>query len=69
MNKGTVLALLLVVLGGGYGLGRLATRDKDNSNSPGAAAAMPTTQGPSDGVDRVRVALEGPVRGPADAPR
>ena len=67
MKKGTVLALLLVVLGGGYGLGRLATRDKDNSNSPSAAAAMPTTQGPSDGVDRVRVALEGPMKGPADA--
>jgi protein-disulfide isomerase len=67
MKKGTVLALLLVVLGGGYGLGRLATRDKDNSNSPSAAAAMPTAQGPSDGVDRVRVALEGPIKGPADA--
>jgi len=67
MKKGTVLALLLVVLGGGYGLGRLATRDKDNSNSPAGAAAMPTTQGPSDGVDRVRVALEGPMKGPADA--
>src|SRR3954469_9248290 len=67
MNKGTVLALLLVVLGGGYGLGRLATRDKDNSNSPAAAAAMPTAQGPSDGIDRVRVTLEGPMKGAADA--
>ena len=66
MNKGTVLALLLVVLGGGYGLGRLATRDKDGSNSPAAAAAMPTAQGPSDGVDRVRVPLEGPMKGPAE---
>ena len=68
MNKGTVLALLLVVLGGGYGLGRLATRDKDTSNSA-AATAMPTTQGPSDGVPRTRVALEGPMKGPSDAPR
>ncbi len=66
MKKGTVLALLLVVLGGGYGLGRLATRDKDNSNSA-AATAMPTTQGPSDGIDRIRVPLEGPMKGPADA--
>jgi protein-disulfide isomerase len=66
MKKGTVLALLLVVLGGGYGLGRLATRDKD-SNSPNAGAAMPTAQGPSDGIPRVRVALEGPMKGPADA--
>jgi protein-disulfide isomerase len=67
MNKGTVLALLLVVLGGGYGLGRLATRDKDTSNSA-ASTAMPTTQGPSDGVDRIRVPLEGPMKGPAQAP-
>ncbi len=66
MNKGTVLALLLVVLGGGYGLGRLATRDKDSSSTE-ATAAMPTAQGPGDGVDRVRVALEGPSRGPANA--
>jgi protein-disulfide isomerase len=65
MSKGTVLVLLVVVLGGGYGLGRLATRDKDGSSS--AAVAMPTTQGPSDGVDRLRVPLEGPSRGPADA--
>ena len=67
MNKGTVLALLLVVLGGGYGLGRLATRDKDTSSSA-AATAMPTAQGPDDGLGRVRVGIEGPVRGPADAP-
>ena len=66
MNKGTVLALLLVVLGGGYGLGRLATRDKDSS-STGATAAMPAAQGPGDDKERVRVALEGPSRGPADA--
>jgi protein-disulfide isomerase len=66
MNKGTVLALLLVVLGGGYGLGRLATRDKD-SKSTEVAAAMPTAQGPGDGVDRIRVPLEGPSKGPANA--
>jgi protein-disulfide isomerase len=28
---------------------------------------MPTAQGPSDGIPRVRVALEGPMKGPADA--
>ncbi len=67
MNKGTVLVLLLVVLGGGYGLGRLATRDKDGS-SGSAAAAMPTgPSGPGDGVDRIRVPLEGPIKGPANA--
>src|SRR5579862_3334448 len=66
MNKGTVLVLLVVVLGGGYGLGRLAIRDKDGSSSA-AATAMPTAQGPGDGVDRLRVPLEGPSKGPADA--
>ncbi len=66
MNKGTVLVLLVVVLGGGYGLGRLATRDK--SGSPGGAATAATggsTAG--DGVDRVRVPLDGPMKGPANA--
>ena len=65
MNKGTVLVLLLVVLGGGYGLGRLATRDKDGSSSAATAATGGSTAG--DGVDRVRVPLEGPMKGPANA--
>ncbi|HXJ19102.1 MAG TPA: thioredoxin domain-containing protein [Polyangia bacterium] len=66
MSKGTVLALLLVVLGGGYGLGRLATRDKTGGD---AAAATTAAAGPTagDGVDRVRVPLDGPMKGPANA--
>jgi protein-disulfide isomerase len=68
MNKGTVFLLLLVVLGGGYGLGRLATRDKDSSTTSAAnSAAMNQPAGPSDGVDRIRVPLEGPSKGPANA--
>ena len=68
MNKGTVFLLLVVVLGGGYGLGRLATRDKDSSTGSAAnTAAMNQPAGPSDGVDRVRVPLEGPAKGPANA--
>ena len=66
MNKGTVLVLLLVVLGGGYGLGRLATRDKGGS-SDGAAAATTGGSAAGDGVDRFRVPLEGPAKGPANA--
>ena len=66
MNKGTVLVLLLVVLGGGYGLGRLATRDKDGSGGA-AAAATAGPSGPGDGVDRARVPLEGPIKGPPNA--
>jgi protein-disulfide isomerase len=65
MKKGSVFILLLVVLGGGYGLGRLATRDKDGSS--GAAAAMGGGSTAGDGVDRVRVPIEGPIRGPANA--
>jgi protein-disulfide isomerase len=68
MNKGTVLLLLVVVLGGGYGLGRLATRDKDSSSTSAAnSAAMNQPVGPSDGVERIRVPLEGPSKGPSNA--
>src|SRR5436309_2939376 len=70
MNKGTVLALLVVVLGGGYGLGRLVIKDKGgaSASTKTPTAAMPTgPSGPSDGVDRVRVPADGPAMGPADA--
>jgi protein-disulfide isomerase len=67
MNKGTVFVLLVVVLGGGYGLGRLATRDKDDKDGSSASAAntaaMNQPAGPGDGVDRIRVPLEGPSKG------
>src|SRR3954465_10585273 len=71
MNKGTVLALLVVVLGGGFGLGKLVTKDRGGSaaasTKAASAAAMNQPQGPGDGVDRVRVPLEGAAKGPADA--
>jgi protein-disulfide isomerase len=57
----------VVVLGGGYGLGRLATRDKDDKDGSSASAAntaaMNQPAGPGDGVDRIRVPLEGPSKG------
>ena len=37
MNKGTVLALLVVVLGGGIGIGKMLTKDKDGSASAATA--------------------------------
>ncbi|HVZ88963.1 MAG TPA: thioredoxin domain-containing protein [Polyangia bacterium] len=64
MNKGTVVVLLFLVLGGGYGLGRLAVHGK--SDAP-TAAAPAGAEGPGDGVDRVRVALGGPSKGPDNA--
>src|SRR6476659_3679453 len=73
MNKGTVVALLVVVLGGGFALGKLVTKDKGGGGSAAAAtkaqsaAAMNQPQGAGDGVDRVLVPLEGAAKGPADA--
>ena len=74
MNKGTAVVILIVVLGGGYGLGRLATRGKDDGgNTASASVAKPSAAdsknavGIGDGVERVRVPLEGPAKGPADA--
>ena len=69
MNKGTVLALLVVVLGGGYGLGKLVIKDKGNTATASAKIAMPgaNEKAPSDGVDRVRVPPEGATKGGANA--
>lgn len=70
MNKGTVLALLVVVLGGGIGIGKMLTKDSGGSASASTAkssVAMNEPQGPSDGVERVRVPDDGAVKGPADA--
>jgi protein-disulfide isomerase len=70
MNKGTVLALLVVVLGGGFALGKLVTKDKSGSATASTktpSAAAKEIAGAGDGVDRVRVPLEGAAKGPADA--
>src|SRR5437763_12329482 len=70
MNKGTVLALLVVVLRGGIGIGKMLTKDKDGTASASTAkssVAMNEPQGAGDGVDRVRVPDEGAVKGPMDA--
>jgi protein-disulfide isomerase len=67
MNKGTGFILLVAVLAGGYGLGRLATHDSKGGSDRPAKTAAAEKEGPGDGVDRVRVPLEGTPRGPADA--
>jgi protein-disulfide isomerase len=69
MNKGTVIVALVVVLGGGFALGRLVTGGKGGGSSASAATAKidNSPSGPSDGVDRTRVPLQGPVKGPANA--
>jgi len=59
MSKGTVLALLVVVLGGGYGLGRLVIKDKGDgaattsTKAAGSKEAANAPSGPGDGVDCV----------------
>jgi len=79
MSKGTAIVLVVVGLAGGYGLKSLVggggEGDKGDNNkkeaaevsakdvAPGAVAANKA----ADGVDRVRVPLEGAARGPATA--
>src|SRR5436305_7516436 len=68
MNKGTIGLLIAVVAVGSYAVGRAVTHDKGGgSASAEDKAAMNQPQGPSDGVDRIRVPLEGPSKGPATA--
>src|SRR5262245_26436631 len=70
MNKGTVLVLLMVVLGGGIGIGKLL-KDKGGNSATAStktpSAAAKEIAGAGDGIDRVRVPLEGAAKGPADA--
>jgi protein-disulfide isomerase len=70
MNKGTVLALVVAVLGIGYGIGRVVVKDKGNSATASTktpSAAAKEIAGAGDGIERVRVPLEGASKGPADA--
>jgi protein-disulfide isomerase len=66
MNKGTALLLVVGVAGGAYALGTMATRHGDK-NSGAAAAPKAGGEAAGDGVDRFRVPLEGPSKGPATA--
>jgi len=75
MSKGTAIIVLMVVLGGGFLLGKAVTRDKDGSGGNTATASMAkpsaadskNAAGIGDGPERVRVPLEGPSKGPANA--
>ena len=69
MSIGKVLLLCVVVLGGGIGIGKMLTKDKDGAT---ASTKSPTGKkdvaaAPADGVDRVRVPAEGATKGPMDA--
>jgi protein-disulfide isomerase len=66
MSKGTGLVLMLVALAGGYGIIRVATHSKGDGTDAVAAGKLGDTTA-ADGVDRFRVPLEGPSKGPSDA--
>jgi protein-disulfide isomerase len=64
----------VVVLGGGYGLGRLVIRDKGDGTAAASTKAAGSAKeaanapsGPGDGVDRIRVPADGAAKGPATA--
>jgi protein-disulfide isomerase len=65
MNKGTALVLVVGVAGAAFGLGKLVSRGSANSDS-GSAATAPKSAEAGD-VDRLRVPLEGPSKGPSNA--
>ena len=72
MNKGTVIVLLVVVAGGSYGLATLAHKDGNGSKEKSANGEMVAAKGGAPDkavgdVERFRVPLEGPARGPATA--
>ncbi len=70
MTKGTAMLLMVAVLGVGYGAGRLVTSSKGESKAAPTAAAKGggnEPSGPGDGVDRVRVPLEGAAKGSPNA--
>jgi protein-disulfide isomerase len=71
MNKGTVIVLLVVVAGGSYGLAKIANKDGSNKEKSAGGEVVAAKGGAADpavgDVERFRVPLEGPARGPATA--
>ena len=65
MNKGIALALVVGVAGGAYALGTMVSR---GSSGKGDGNTVAATKSPEAGdVERFRVPLEGPSKGPANA--
>ncbi|MBC8132251.1 MAG: thioredoxin domain-containing protein, partial [Deltaproteobacteria bacterium] len=74
MNKGTVLILVVAVGVGAYVLGGVVKKDgndttgaQENSQKADNHEAAKGAAAPADGVERLRVPLEGPGKGPATA--
>jgi protein-disulfide isomerase len=67
MNKGTIVLLSVGIAGGAFALGTMTTRGGKTGEESTAAVAPPKPGEVGDGVDRFRVPLEGPAKGPATA--
>ena len=71
MNKGTVIVLLVVVAGGSYALHSIAHNKDGSSNKEKSGEVTAAKGGAGDpivgDVERFRVPVEGPVRGPENA--
>jgi protein-disulfide isomerase len=66
MSKGTVIILVVALAGGAFALGRMNTSGKAEETSA-ATAPKGGAEAAGDGVERFRVPLEGPGKGPATA--
>ncbi|MDB4981075.1 MAG: DSBA-like thioredoxin domain protein [Myxococcales bacterium] len=67
MNKGTVILLVVVLAGGAFALGRMKSGGSKPEETSAASAAKPSSAAAGDGIERFRVPLEGPSKGPATA--
>jgi protein-disulfide isomerase len=68
MSTGKVIALLVVFSAGSFGLARIVMKDTGGAKADTVAAAKPGVADKAAGdVERLRVPLEGPARGAANA--
>jgi protein-disulfide isomerase len=67
MSKGTVILLVVVLAGGAFALGRMKSGGSKPEETSAAGAAKPAPEAAGDGIERFRVPLEGPAKGPATA--
>jgi protein-disulfide isomerase len=67
MKKGTAFVLIIAAAIGAYVLRGFATGSKSDDNTTTAEAAKAAPEAAGDGIERFRVPLEGPSKGPATA--
>ncbi|HVZ72570.1 MAG TPA: thioredoxin domain-containing protein [Polyangia bacterium] len=67
MSKGSVLLIVVGIAGAAFAVGTMTTHKADESSTSAATAAKPSPEAAGDGIERFRVPLEGPSKGPATA--